>query len=126
MIRDIFIIDKQKLECMYHQTYSRTPINESLVLGFVGGMASLITTMQEKATKSVPAGNHKFTYAHSMGYIFVIVSDVDDEDEKLQEKLVDAIEMVEEKYSNLLKQAPLDKKKKKVLDDAMEKILLSE
>jgi small GTP-binding protein len=126
MIRDLFIIKMLNQECVYHQTYSRTPVDESLVLGFVGAMSALIMSMPERGTKSVPAGSYKFTYSHAIGYIFVLCSDVDDGDEDLQKKLTDTINKVEEKYMGYIADPDLSKEKKDEMTDVIDKLLLSE
>jgi len=126
MIRDIFIIRMQNQQCVFHQTYSRTPVDESLVGGFISAMSALIITMPEKGTKSVPAGSYKFTYAHASGYIFVLCSDIDDLDTDLQKKELATIDKVQKKYMPYLADPDLPKEKKEEMIDAIDKTLLSE
>jgi small GTP-binding protein len=126
MIRDLFIIKMLDQICVFHQSYSRTPVDESLVIGFVGAMSAMISSMPEKSTKSVPAGTYKFTYSHTKGYIFVLCSDVDDDEKDLNKKLGDAIERVAQKYIPYLTDPNLSKEKRDELNDIIDKLLLSE
>jgi small GTP-binding protein len=126
MIRDLFIIKMLDMLCVFHQSYSRTPVDESLVVGFVGAMQAMISTMPEKSAKSVPAGSYKFTYAHVRGYIFVLCSDVDDAEPDLHKKLASALDRIQEKYLGYLADPSLSKEKREEMADNIDKLLLSE
>lgn len=126
MIRDIFILKLLDQLCVFHQSYSRTPVDESLVVGFVGAMSAMISTMPEKTTKSVPAGTYKFTYAHAKGYIYVLCSDVDDAEADLQKKLISTIDKIVERFLRYLADPALPKEKREEMADSIDKLLLSE
>lgn len=126
MIRDLFIIKMHDQLCVFHQSYSRTPVDEGLVLGFVGAMGAMISTMPEKAPKSVPAGTYKFTYSHTANFIFVLCSDVDDEEKELNKKLGETLDRVSQKYVSYLSDPSLSKEKRDELNDVIDKLLLSE
>jgi len=89
MIRDVFVIKMVNQECKFHKTYSRTPVDESLVTGFLGAMSGLIGAMPEGTVKTVPAGNYSFTYTHAAGYIYVICADSEDKKDDMEKKLRD-------------------------------------
>lgn len=126
MIRDIFIIRLSNQECKYHKTYSRTPVDESLVTGFLGAMTGLIQTMAEGSIKTVPAGNYMFTYTHAAGYIYVICSDSDDDKKQLEEKLRNFMMKMVEKYNSYIENPNLTKAQKTEMEDVIDRILLSE
>lgn len=126
MIRDIFVIQMGTQECKFHKTYSRTPVDESLVTGFLGAMAGLIQTMPEGSVKTVPAGNYMFTYTHAGGYIYVLCSDSDDEKEQLEEKVRKFMMKMVEVYISWLENPNMTKEQKKEMEDTLDKILLSE
>jgi small GTP-binding protein len=126
MIRDIFLIKMINQECIFHQSYSRTPVDESLVIGFISAMSALIMSMPEKNVKSVPAGTYKFTYSHAGGFIYVLCSDVDDVDADLLKKLTNGIEQIQKKYITFLADPNLSKDKRDEIVDAIDKLLLSE
>ncbi|MBD3352443.1 MAG: GTP-binding protein [Candidatus Lokiarchaeota archaeon] len=126
MIRDIFVIRINNQECKYHRTYSRTPVDENLVSGFLGAMAGLIQTMPEGTSKTVPAGNYMFTYTHAAGYIYVICSDSDDDKEELKEKVRDFMMKMVEQYNSYIENPNLTKKQKAEMEDTLDRLLLSE
>ena len=126
MIRDIFIFRLMNQQCIFHQTYSRTPVDESLVSGFISAMSALIMAMPEGGLKSVPAGAYKFTYAHGAGFIFVLCSDSDDQDEDLQKKLNNSMDKIKKKFLNYLAEPEMSKEHKEEMTDAVDKALLSE
>ncbi|MCP4760618.1 MAG: GTP-binding protein [archaeon] len=124
MIRDVFVIRMTNQQCKFHKTYSRTPVDESLVTGFLGAMTGLIQTMEEGTIKTVPAGNYMFTYTHAAGYIYVLCSDSDDSREELEKKLRDLMIKMVEKYNIMLDN--LTKQQKNEMEDSVDKLLLSE
>ena len=126
MIRDLFVIKTLTQEAVLHESFSRTPIQDSLVLGFISAMSAMILAMPEKNMKSVPAGSYKFTYSHSSGYTYVLASDVDDPDPDLQKKLGNVIDKIEKSFINYLGMPDLPKEKREEMTDSIDKLLLSE
>ncbi|MHA1818863.1 MAG: ADP-ribosylation factor-like protein [Promethearchaeota archaeon] len=111
-------------QCKFHKTYSRTPVDENLVTGFLGAMSGLIAAMPEGTIKTVPAGNYMFTYTHAAGYIFVLCSDSDDNKEELEKKLRSLMMKMVEKYTANIDN--MTKEQKNEMEDTIDKLLLSE
>ena len=127
MIRDLFLFKQLTQECKLHRAYAKTPVDENLISGFIAAMSGLILAMPDKGVKSVPAGTYKFTYSHSQGNIYVLVSDIDDSDEDLLKKLSGLIIKLEENQSiALIDNDQLSKQKREQLEDMIDKNLLSE
>lgn len=126
MIRDVYFIVSNTGQCKYHKSYSRTPVDESLVSGFFTAMGSLITNMPEGTIKSVPAGNYKFTYTHAGGYLYVICSDNEDDTAQLSERLANIKEQMVSTYNAFLNNPNISKEQMKEMEDHVDKLLLAE
>jgi len=127
LIRDVYIIVAGTGQCIYHKSYSRTPVDEALVSGFLGAMGSMITMMQEGTVKNVPAGNYSFTYTHAKGFLFVVCADQEDDKQKIATKVGDVMRAcVEKGYTGMLQNPNLSKDQRQEIEDHLDKLLLSE
>lgn len=126
MIRDVYILNLRTGACNYHHTFTRTPVDISLVTGFLSAMSDMIRAMPENSTKSVPAGNYKFTYTPSGQYLYVICSDADEKDTDLQKKAIELKDLIQEHYATYITNPNLDKAKLHELNEHIEKVLLSQ
>lgn len=126
MIRDVYIIKLADGSCQYHHTFTRTPVDISLVTGFLSAMSNMIRAMPENSVKSVPAGNYKFTYTPAGQFLYVICSDSDEKNEDLEKKVIDLKNLMQERYMNYIRSPNLEKEKVHELNEHVEKILLSQ
>ncbi|MHA1341310.1 MAG: ADP-ribosylation factor-like protein [Promethearchaeota archaeon] len=126
MLRDIFVIQMSNQVCKFHRSYSRTPVDESLVTGFLGAMSGIIQTMPEGVVKTVPAGNYMFTYTHAAGYIYVLCADSGDNKEELEKKTREFMMKMVETYNSYLENPNITKKQKSEMEETLDRILLSE
>ncbi|MHA1731734.1 MAG: ADP-ribosylation factor-like protein [Promethearchaeota archaeon] len=126
MIRDIYFIVAATGQCVHHQSYSRTPVDEALVSGFFSAMGSIITSMPEGQIKSVPAGTYKFTYTHAQGFLYVVCSDTDDDSEKMAERLQKVKDVMVQRYNAFLRSPNVTKEQMKEMEDHVNKLLLAE
>lgn len=126
MIRDVYIIKLGSGECKYHQTFTRTPVDISLVTGFLSAMSDMIRMMQENVVKSVPAGNFKFTYTQSQGTLYVICADIDEDDQEVGKKVLALKQAMLEKYMSYINNPNLTKIQVHEMNEYLEKILLSQ
>jgi len=126
MLRDIFVIQMNNQVCKFHRSYSRTPVDESLVTGFLGAMAGIIQSMPEGTVKTVPAGNYIFTYTHAAGYIYVLCADTGDDKVALEKKTRDFMMKMVESYNTYLLDPNLSKKQRMEMEETLDRILLSE
>ena len=126
MIRDVYIIRLRSGECAYHHSFTRTPVDVSLVSGFLSAMSDMIRAMPEGTSKSVPAGNYKFTYTPAGQYLYVVCSDSDEKNEELQKKVLELKDLITEKYLSYVSNPNLEKAKLHELNEHVEKILLSQ
>ena len=113
-------------ECAFHHTFTRTPVDISLVTGFLSAMSDMIQAMPENSVKSVPAGNYKFTYSPAGQYLYVICSDSDERDEELHKKVLELKDVMQERYLSNLANPNLEKAKLHEMNEHIEKILLSQ
>ena len=97
MIRDVYIIKMRTGECSYHHTFTRTPVDISLVTGFLSAMSDMIRALPQGSVKSVPAGNYKFTYTPAGQYLYVICSDADEKDVDLEKKIIDLKDVMQDR-----------------------------
>jgi len=126
MIRDVYIIKLNTGECKYHQTFTRTPVDISLVTGFLSAMSDMIRMMQEDVVKSVPAGNFKFTYTQNNGVLFVICADIDEDDQEVAKKVLSLKQAMQEKYLAFINNPNITKIQIHEMNEYLEKILLSQ
>ncbi|MHA1272333.1 MAG: ADP-ribosylation factor-like protein [Promethearchaeota archaeon] len=126
MIRDVYIIRMRTGECAYHHTFTRTPVDISLVTGFLSAMSDMIRAMPENSVKSVPAGSYKFTYTPTSQYLYVLCSDSDERDEDLQKKILELKSTIQERYLGYIANPNLEKAKLHEMNEHVEKILLSQ
>ncbi len=126
MIRDIYIIRLRTGECAYHHSFTRTPVDISLVTGFLSAMSDMIRAMPENQWKSVPAGSYKFTYTPAGQYLYVICSDADEKDPELQKKILELKNTIQERYLSYIATPNLEQAKLHELNEHIEKILLSQ
>lgn len=126
MIRDLFIIKMPEQRTVFHHSYSRSPVDENTVIGFIGAMSMMILSVPEEYVASIPAGNYKFTYAHMQGYIYVVCSDVNDNETDLQKKLKLAIGKINSRFISLLQDEITLKQRHDDIVDSVEKFLVGE
>jgi len=122
----VYIIKLRTGECTYHHTFTRTPVDISLVTGFLSAMSDMIRAMPENSVKSVPAGNYKFTYTPAGQYLYVICSDADEKDDELHKKVIELKNVMQERYLSYIANPNLEKAKLHELNEHIEKILLSQ
>ncbi|OLS12519.1 MAG: Rab B GTPase [Promethearchaeota archaeon CR_4] len=127
LIRDVYIIIAATGQCIYHKSYSRTPVDETLVSGFLGAMGTTITMMQEGVVKNVPASTYSFTYTHAKGFLYVICTDQDDDKQIIATKVGEIMQVcVEKNYTVMLQNPNLTKEKRLEIEDTLDKILTTE
>ncbi len=126
MIRDVYIIKLESGDCTYHHSFTKTPVDISLITSFLTGMFDLIKTMDEESMKAVPAGAYKFTYSPDGDYLYILCSDADEKDIDLQKKLFRLKYLIQDKYLSYVGDPDLEKAKLYELNEHIEKILLSQ
>ncbi|MGV9170952.1 MAG: ADP-ribosylation factor-like protein [Promethearchaeia archaeon] len=126
MIKDAYIIKLRTGEAIYHHSFSRTPVDVSLVSGFLSAMSDMIRAMQENTVKSVPAGNYKFTYTPAGQYLYVICSDADERNEELEKKVIEFKNVVQDNYLSYVGNPNTEKAKMHEMNEHVEKVLLSQ
>ena len=126
MIRDVYIIRLRTGECAFHHTFTRTPVDISLVTGFLSAMSDMIRAMPENSVKSVPAGTYKFTYTPAGQYLYVLCSDADEKDDDLMKKILELKNVIQERYLSYIASPNIEKSKLHELNEHVEKILLSQ
>jgi small GTP-binding protein len=126
VIRDLFIIKMPEQRTVFHQSYSRTPVDENTVIGFIGAMSMMILSVPEEFVATIPAGNYKLTYAHMQGYIYVVCSDVNDNEADLQKKLKLTIEKINSRFISLLREESNLKDRHDEIAESVDKFLVGE
>lgn len=97
MIWDVYILMSSGI-CVFHKSYHKHWIDESIVSGFLTAFASFIKSFDsEEEIESVVMRNIKFVYSSYDELLFIICADKNEKDEPLKEKL----KMLRDNFLNL-------------------------
>lgn len=87
MIWDIYIITSSGI-CLFHKSYHKQYVDESIISGFLTAFASFIKSFDsEEEIESVVMRNIKFVYSTYNDLLFVICADKSEKDDVLKKKL---------------------------------------
>ncbi|MEM3466558.1 MAG: ADP-ribosylation factor-like protein [Candidatus Jordarchaeales archaeon] len=87
MIWDIYVITSSGI-CLFHKSYHKQWIDESIISGFLTAFASFIKSFDsEEEIESVVMRNIKFVYSSYDELLFIICADKNERDELLKKKL---------------------------------------
>lgn len=97
MIWDIYVITSSGI-CLFHKSYHKQWIDESIISGFLIAFASFIKSFDsEEEIESVVMRNIKFVYSSYDELLFIICADKSEKDEFLKRKL----KMLRDSFLNL-------------------------
>jgi len=87
LIWDIYVITSSGI-CLFHKSYHKQWIDESIISGFLTAFASFIKSFDsEEEIESVVMRNIKFVYSSYDELLFIICADKNERDELLKKKL---------------------------------------
>ncbi|MFX1521324.1 MAG: hypothetical protein ACFFCD_15545 [Promethearchaeota archaeon] len=89
MIQNIWIVEKDKGQCLFHKRFGKIDVDPDLFSAFLTGLYGFAETElgEKKGIDSIEMGNLKWVYMYSHDLLFIIAGEKDDPVPHLKAKL---------------------------------------